>query len=213
MQYSHPTSSETYVLHYAKNKISLVCTLVFLMSFHIPMYMYMYYIFNLQCAMSGLKKNHFTTSRHSYISKCTCNMCMPRAPVGQQGSGLRPAGLPVRPDSLAWQAKLVEIIVYKFQSFIMLRYTMSINEACPSVSTIPIPSAQRLKSVSNPDLWEYNPKELVRFTPLQRFNSIVVVQTHPQSGLISRSIHQMSTQIKHGVITATGRSPGNTPLV
>ena len=32
----------------------------------------------------------------------------------------------------------------------MLRYTMSINEACPSVSTILIPSAQRLKPVSNP---------------------------------------------------------------
>ena len=50
---------------------------------------------------------------------------------------------------------------------------MSINEACPSVSTIPIviPSAQRLKPVSNPDLWEYNPEELVRFTPLRKFSS------------------------------------------
>ena len=49
---------------------------------------------------------------------------------------------------------------------------MSINEACPSVSTIPIviPSAQRLKPVSNPDLWEYNPEELVRFTPLRKFS-------------------------------------------
>ena len=55
----------------------------------------------------------------------------------------------------------------------MLRYTISINEACPSVSTIPIPSAQRLKLVSNLDLWEYNPEELVRFTPLRRFSSTV----------------------------------------
>ena len=91
---------------------------------------------------------------------------------------------------------------------------MSINEACPSVSTIPIviPSAQRLKPVSNPDLWEYNPEELVRFTPLRKFSSRLVVQTHPLSGLISRSIHQRSAQIKLGVITATGRSPGNTSL-
>ena len=62
---------------------------------------------------------------------------------------------------------------------------MSINEACPSVSTIPIPSAQRLKPVSNPDMWEYNSEELVRFTPLRRFSSTVVMQTHPLSGLIS----------------------------
>ena len=52
---------------------------------------------------------------------------------------------------------------------------LSINEACPSVSTIPIPSAQRLKPVSNPDLWEYNPEELLRFTPLGGFSSTVVV--------------------------------------
>ena len=88
----------------------------------------------------------------------------------------RPADLPIRPDRSAWQAKLVEIIVYKCQSFILL---MSINEACPSVS---VPSAQRLKPGSNPDLWEHNPEELVRFTPL--FSSTVVVQTHPLSGLI-----------------------------
>ena len=87
----------------------------------------------------------------------------------------------------------------------------AVNEACPSVS---MPSAQRLKPVSNPDLWEYNPEELVRFAPLRRFSSTIVVQTHPLSGLISRSIHQRSrpTQIKRGVITATGRSPGNTRL-
>ena len=58
---------------------------------------------------------------------------------------------------------------------------MSINEACPSVS---VPSVQRLKPGSNPDLWEHNPEELVRFTPLRRFSSTVVVQTHPLSGLI-----------------------------
>ena len=91
----------------------------------------------------------------------------------------------------------------------MLRTTMSINEACPSVSTIPIPSAQRLKPVSNPDLWEYNPEKLVRFTPLRRFSSsanISAVWSHFK-------VHtSKSTQIKIGVITATGRSPGNTPL-
>ena len=75
-----------------------------------------------------------------------------------------------------------------------------------------LPSAQRLKPVSNLDLWEYNPEELVRFTPLRRFSSTVVVQTHPLSGIISRSIHQWSMQIKRGVITATGHSPGNTAL-
>ena len=53
----------------------------------------------------------------------------------------------------------------------MLRTTMSINEACPSVSTIPIPFAQRLKPVLNPDLWEYNLEELVRFMPLRRLSS------------------------------------------
>ena len=61
-------------------------------------------------------------------------------------------------------------------NFIMLYViALSINEACLSVSTIPIPSAQRLKPVSNPDLWEYNPEELVRFAPLRRFSSTVVV--------------------------------------
>ena len=50
-------------------------------------------------------------------------------------------------------------------TIISFRFTMSINETCPSVSTTPIPS------VSNPDLWEYNPEELVRFTPLRRFSS------------------------------------------
>ena len=85
---------------------------------------------------------------------------------------------------------------------------MSINEARPSVSTIPM-----LKPISNPDLWEYNPEELVRFTPLRRFSSNVVVQTHPLCGLISKvDIHQWSTQIKHGVTTARGCSQGNTPL-
>ena len=50
-----------------------------------------------------------------------------------------------------------------------LRYiTISINDA---VSTVPIPSAQPLKPVTNPDLWEYNTQELVRFTPLRRFSS------------------------------------------
>ena len=45
-------------------------------------------------------------------------------------------------------------------------------------------SAQRLKPVSNPDLWEYNPEELVR---LRRFSSsTVLVQTHPLSGLIAK---------------------------
>ena len=88
-----------------------------------------------------------------------------------------------------------------------------VNQRSVSVgSTSPIPSAQRLKPVSNPDLWEYDPEELVRFTPLRRFRCTVVVQTHPLSGLNSRSIHQRSTQIKRGVITATGHSPGNTPL-
>ena len=53
-----------------------------------------------------------------------------RAAVGQLG---------VLPEAgLTEQAKLVDIIICKCQSFI-LRYTMSINEACPSVSTIPIP--------------------------------------------------------------------------
>ena len=58
-------------------------------------------------------------------------------------------------------------------------------------------------------MWEYNSEELVRFTPLQRFSTTVVVQTHPLSGLISRSIDQRSTR---GAIAATGRSPGNTSL-
>ena len=44
------------------------------------------------------------------------------------------------------------------------------------------------------------------------YSSTVVAQTHPLSGLISRSIHQRSTQIKRFVITAPGRTPGNTPL-
>ena len=47
-------------------------------------------------------------------------------------------------------------------------YMQYTTEAYPSVST---PSAQRLKTVSNPDMWEYNPEELVRFTPLRRFSS------------------------------------------
>ena len=91
-------------------------------------------------------------------------------------------------------------------SIINFFIALSINEACPSVSTIPIPSAQQLKPVSNQDMWEYNPEELLRFTPLRRFSSTVVVQTHPLSGLISKSIHQRSrpTQIKRGLITATG---------
>ena len=43
---------------------------------------------------------------------------------------------------------------------------LSINKACPSVSTIPIPSAcSAAQTCFNPDLWEYNPEELLRFTP------------------------------------------------
>ena len=66
-----------------------------------------------------------------------------------------------RPASPAWLVKLMEIIILKCQSIIQFdlrNVTMSINEEChssPSVSTIPIPSAQPLKPVTNPDLWEY----------------------------------------------------------
>ena len=92
---------------------------------------------------------------------------------------------------------------------------MSINEAChssQSVSTIPIPSVLLLKPVTNSDLWEYNPQELCEIHA--GCDSLAVAQTHPPSGLISRSIHRRrkGTQIKLGVIIATSRSPGNTPL-
>ena len=56
-------------------------------------------------------------------------------------------------------------------SIINFIIALSVNEAFLSVSTIPRPSAQRLKPVSNPDLWEYNPEELL---PLRRFSSTVV---------------------------------------
>ena len=50
----------------------------------------------------------------------------------------------------------------------------------------------------------------MRFTPLR----LAVAQTHPLSGLISRPIYQRrkGTQIELGVIIASSRSPGNTPL-
>ena len=76
---------------------------------------------------------------------------------------------------------------------------MSINEAChssQSVSTIPIPSVLLLKPVTNSDLWEYNPQELCEIHA--GCDSLAVAQTHPPSGLISRSIHRRrkGTQIK-----------------
>ena len=112
----------------------------------------------------------FNTPVQCTIHCMYCVVC--RAAVGRLGVWPE-AG---RPASPAWQAKLVDIIVYKCQS-LMLCYViaLSINEACLSVSTIPIPSAQRLKPVSNPDLWEYNPEDLVRFAPLRKFSSTVVV--------------------------------------
>ena len=74
-----------------------------------------------------------------------------RAAVGRLG--VRPeAG---RPDRPAWQDKVLEIIIDVNQLF---PFTVSINEACHSslsVSTIPMPSAQPLKHVANPDLWEH----------------------------------------------------------
>ena len=91
-------------------------------------------------------------------------------------------------------------------SIINFIIALSINEACPSVSTIPIPSAQRLKPVSNPDLWEYNPEELLRFTPLRRFSSYCRVANTSAIWSHFKVQHQRSrpTQIKRGVITATG---------
>ena len=51
-----------------------------------------------------------------------------------------------------------------------------------------MPSAQRLIPVSNPDLWKYNPEELVRFAPLRRFSSTVVHQrSRPMQ--IKRDVH------------------------
>ena len=103
----------------------------------------------------------------------------PRAAVGRLG---------VRPDRSAWQAKLVEIIVYKCQSLILLLRCQS-TKRVRRFQRFLYTFCSALKPVSNPDLWEYNPEELLRFTPLRRFSSTVAVQTHPLSGLISIKVH------------------------
>ena len=79
---------------------------------------------------------------------------------------MTPAGLP---------GQIIGNYIFKMSInyiFRLRNVTISINEACHSVSTVPIPSAQPLKPITNPDLWEYYSQELVRFTSLRRFSSI-----------------------------------------
>ena len=98
------------------------------------------------------------------------------------------------------------------------------NSPGPSSLNTPLPSTHHLKPCPNPDLWEYNSEELVRFVPMRKLSGstidiIVTLYIYGSTntsavGPISRSIHRRRkvTRIKLGVTIATSRSPGNTLL-
>ena len=56
---------------------------------------------------------------------------------------------------------------------------MSITEIPPPHGSVSTPSAERLKPTTpNPDLWEYNSEELVRFTPMRLSSAASFVWSH-----------------------------------